>query len=200
MGNGSTKYPKYWYLFELDECVSFTHIMQGRFTGIRAFVIPYKITSLALVASQIPVKQPWRIWTSKSCGVTTIKLSTTQLWIMYGQTVKIMKWGYNWGSSWWRHQMETFSVLLTICAGNSPVIGEFPVQRPVTRSFDVFFDLRLNKRLSKQWWGWWFETPSHPLWRHCNVLDLCLTEDHWHAVKTNCNSMTIKPSYDKLMV
>ena len=32
--------------------------------------------------------------------------------------------------------------------------GEFPPQRPVTRSFDVFFDLRLNKRLSKQPWGW----------------------------------------------
>ena len=46
--------------------------------------------------------------------------------------------------------------------------GEFPTQRPVTRSFDVFFDLRLNKRLSKQWWGWWFETLSCPLWRHCN--------------------------------
>ena len=44
--------------------------------------------------------------------------------------------------------------------------GEFPAQRPVTRSFDVFFDLRLNKRLSKQSWGWWFETPPHPLWRH----------------------------------
>ena len=38
----------------------------------------------------------------------------------------------------------------------------------MTRSFDVFFDLRLNKLLSKQWWGWWFETPSRPLWRHCN--------------------------------
>ena len=44
--------------------------------------------------------------------------------------------------------------------------GEFPAQRPVTRSFDVFFDLRLNKRLSKQPWGWWFETPSWSLWRH----------------------------------
>ena len=64
--------------------------------------------------------------------------------------------------------METFSALLAICAGNSPVTGEFPAQRPVTRSFDVFFDLRLNKRLSKQWWGWWFETPSRPLRRHCN--------------------------------
>ena len=53
--------------------------------------------------------------------------------------------------------METFSVLLAICAGNSPVNGEFPTQRPVTRSFDIFFDVRLNKRLSKQSWGWWFE-------------------------------------------
>ena len=70
--------------------------------------------------------------------------------------------------SWWRHQMETFSALLAICAGNSPITGEFPAQRPVTRSFDVFFYLHLNKRLSKQSWGWWFETPSRPLWRHSN--------------------------------
>ena len=48
--------------------------------------------------------------------------------------------------------------------------GEFPPQRPVTRSFDVFFDLRLNKRLSKQSCGWWFETPSRPLWRQCNEV------------------------------
>ena len=68
-----------------------------------------------------------------------------------------------------RHQMETFSALLAVCAGNSPVTGEFPAQRPVTRSLDVCFDLRPNKRLSKQSWGWWFETPSRPLWRHCNA-------------------------------
>ena len=70
--------------------------------------------------------------------------------------------------SWWRHQMETFSALLAICAGNSPVSGEFPAQRPVTRSFDVFFDVRLIKRLSKHSRGWWFGTLSHPLWRHRN--------------------------------
>ena len=58
------------------------------------------------------------------------------------------------------------------CAGNSPVTGVFPSQRPVTRSFNVFFDLRLNKRLSKQSWGWWFETPSRPSWRHCNETNL----------------------------
>ena len=50
--------------------------------------------------------------------------------------------------------------------------GEFPTQRPVTRSFHVFFDLRLNKRLSKQSRGWWFETLSHPLWRHRNEYRL----------------------------
>ena len=45
---------------------------------------------------------------------------------------------------------------------------EFPTQRPVTRNFDAFFDLRLNEWLSKQSWGWWFEMPSCPLWRHSN--------------------------------
>ena len=135
---------------------------------------------------------------------------------------------------WWRHQMETCSALLTLCAGNSAITGQrhcvrldprisyaipwwmetlsrdteslqwrhngrddvpnHPLhdclvnrlfkaqikenikaphhwpQRPVTRSFDVFFDLRLNKRLSKQSRGWWFETLLRPLWRHCNVI------------------------------
>ena len=52
--------------------------------------------------------------------------------------------------------------------------GEFPTQRPVTRSFDVFFDLRLNKRLSKQPWGWWFETPSWSLWRQCNDINITM--------------------------
>ena len=46
--------------------------------------------------------------------------------------------------------METFPASLALCAGNSPVTGEFASQRPVTRNFDVFFDLRLNKRLNKQ--------------------------------------------------
>ena len=75
---------------------------------------------------------------------------------------------------WWRHRMETFSVVLVLCVGNSPVTDEFPSQKPMTRS--VFFDLRLNKRLSKQSWGRWFETPSHSLWRHCNT--------RWFLVKS----------------
>ena len=50
-----------------------------------------------------------------------------------------------------------------------PFAREFPTQRPVTRSFDIFFDLRLNQRLSKQAWGWWLETLSRPLWRYRNA-------------------------------
>ena len=69
--------------------------------------------------------------------------------------------------------------------------GEFPTQRPVTRSFDVYFDLCPNKRLSKQSWGWWFGTLSCSLWRHRNdhIMDKlpwkgipCIyQETHWLA-------------------
>ena len=72
----------------------------------------------------------------------------------------------------WKH----FSALLAICAGNSPIPGEFSTKRPVTRSFDIFLDLRLNIRLSKQSWGWWFETLSRLLWRHRNVLNIYAPE------------------------
>ena len=77
--------------------------------------------------------------------------------------------------------METFSAFPAICAGNSPVPGEFPTQRPVTRSFDVFFDLLPNNRLSKQSWCWWFEMPSRSLWRHRNG-DNCRSGDSLGAV------------------
>ena len=76
----------------------------------------------------------------------------------------------NW--SWWRHSREAFSALLALCDGNPPVTGEFLAQRPVMRRFDVFFDLRLNKQLNNQWRRPWFETPSRPLWRHCNVHEM----------------------------
>ena len=75
---------------------------------------------------------------------------------------------------WWHHQMETFSALLALCQGNLPVTGEFPSQRTVMRSFDIFFDPCLNKQFSKQSRHQWFEMPSRPLWCHCNAL-------HWFA-------------------
>ena len=75
---------------------------------------------------------------------------------------------------WWRHQMETFSALLALCAGNSPV----PVNSPHKGQwrgalmFSLISACIYYKRLSKQPRGWWFETPSWSLWRHCNALNL----------------------------
>ena len=63
---------------------------------------------------------------------------------------------------------KQFFALLALCEGNPPVTGGFPSQKPVTRSFDVFFDLRPNKRLGQQSRGRWFDTSSRSLWRHCN--------------------------------
>ena len=77
---------------------------------------------------------------------------------------------------WWRHQMEKNSEILALCEGNPPVTSGFPSQRPVMQSFDVFFDLRLNKRLSKQSRHRLFETPSRSLSHHCNVTIEALTK------------------------
>ena len=104
-----------------------------------------------------------------------------------------------WASSaspWWRRQMETFSALLAVFAGNSPAPGEFPALRPVTRAFHVFFDLRLNKPLSKQSWGWWFETLSRSLWRHCNAVN----NSHAKIMPSDSRIAVIQPfSPDSLM-
>ena len=78
--------------------------------------------------------------------------------------------------------MEAFSALLALSVGNSPVTGEFPSQRPVTRSFHVFFNLRLNKRLSKQSRRWSFEKQSRSLWRHFNVLLCCRVASTTHVL------------------
>ena len=83
-------------------------------------------------------------------------------------------------NTWELYQMETGSALLALCAGNSPVTGEFPSQRPVTRSFDVFFHLRQNERLSKLSRRWWFETPSRLVWRNFNNTHLlCCGLNYW---------------------
>ena len=88
---------------------------------------------------------------------------------------------------------ENIFALLAICAGKSPVSGEFPAQRPVTRGFDVFFDLHLNGRLSKHSWGWWLETPSRPLWRDGNdftgasAVTLCKVDHNLTIIKRKKN-------------
>ena len=85
----------------------------------------------------------------------------------YDTTFRHLRW--LWCGPWRRHQMETFSALLDLCGGNSPVTREFASQRPVTLRIDVFFDLCLKKQLSKQSRYRLFETPSRSLWRHCNA-------------------------------
>ena len=76
--------------------------------------------------------------------------------------------------AWWRHQLEAFSALLALCAGHSPITGEFIAQSQ-WRGTLISFYLRLNKRLRKQSWGWWFETPSRSLfvnmWPKCKGLN-----------------------------
>ena len=77
---------------------------------------------------------------------------------------------------------------------------EFPSQRPVTRSFDVFFDLRPNKRLSKLSRRRWFETPSRSLWRYCN--DSAIHHCHWGNNSYNSlivNKANLKQCFDGLM-
>ena len=92
-----------------------------------------------------------------------------------GNLIRPTAWQYN-----MKRDMMTssngniFRVTGPLC-GEFTGPGEFPTQKPVTRSFDVFFDLRLNKRLSKQPWGWWFETLSCPVWRHGNVTDCIIS-------------------------
>ena len=89
-----------------------------------------------------------------------------------------------------RHTMMTssngniFHVTAPLC-GEFTGPGEFPTQRPVTRSFDVYFDLRLNKRLSKQPWDWWFETLSWSLWRHRNASMIYIVAISWNFPRVN---------------
>ena len=92
-------------------------------------------------------------------------------------------------SSWWRHKMETFFALLALCEENPRFTSWFPVERPVVRSFDVSFDLCLDKRLSKQTRRRLFEKPSCSLWRHCNGKS--------HIPTTDCNITITKQSAAK---
>ena len=104
--------------------------------------------------------------------------STMHTWGLNLIILCLQIWGHKQIQNWL--QSQSFNritssdgnvlALLALCVRNSTVNVEFPSQRPVMQSFDVFFHLCLNKRLSKQSWDWWFEMPSWSLWCHCNVL------------------------------
>ena len=125
--------------------------------------------SCGLIGACAKARSPTRQCAKAAGGKNIVDwLDTTTTLSLFRRGYLVTCYTYEITHAWWRHQMETFSALQAICAGISPVPGEFPTQRPVTRSFDVHFDLRPNKRLSKHSWGWWFETASCPLWRHRN--------------------------------
>ena len=111
-------------------------------------------------STQIFVLQKMHLDTLKIKFVTSI--SSSHYWSLHGSYFNSFThdsddsdwWLF---LAWWRHQMETFSVLLATCAGNFPHKGQW------RGALMGFFVLRPNKRLSKQWWGWWFETSLSPL-------------------------------------
>ena len=99
-----------------------------------------------------PSISAWRNWWTKNQEVDELS----------GCSSFVMGIVHNFALLWFKRTSSNGNIFRVtgLSPGNSPVTGEFPSQRPVTRSFDVFFDLTLNKQLSKQSWGWWFETPS----------------------------------------
>ena len=103
-----------------------------------------------------------QMWNSEKDLPLVMLLDSLQLCLTTGLLLGLSSWCHD-DLIKWKHFPRNWPFV----QGNSPVTGEFPAQRPVTWSFDVFFDLHLNKRLSKQWCGWWFETPLCPVWRNC---------------------------------
>ena len=100
--------------------------------------------------------------------LTGINFNNTGLWLIWATKSLRCRYSHMPQLIMTSSNGNIFRVTGHLC-GNSPVPGEFPAQRPVTRSFDVFFDLCLNKWLSKQSQDWWFEMPSRSLWRQRNV-------------------------------
>ena len=105
----------------------------------------------------------------------------------------------------WRHQMETFSALLALLQGNLPITGGFPSQRPMLRSFDIFFHLPLNKRSRKQSRRRRFQTPSHSLQCYCkrdawrNIvnrppLSVCICQLTWPS-NQHIRTLNVKSKY-----
>ena len=126
-------------------------------------VRPYEVHIMIVMDTSYPsglLHCHWGNMTTAHWGNMTIALVRVAT-----ELAKKDSWTFPWlfPDSWWRCQMETFSAVLALCEGKSPVTSEFPSQRPVMRSFDFFFDLRLNKQLSKQSRHWWFETPSRSI-------------------------------------
>ena len=133
----------------------------------------------------VAMSRPEPMWTTHEAHANAMSFSVQSYLSMVGMHLKLSSakfWPFSSRVTWRGHEMDTFSALLPLCAGNSPVTGELPSQRPVMRGFDVFLDLRLNKRLSKQSRRRWFEMPSRSLWCHCNDSIIFSVWEHTSVV------------------
>ena len=119
---------------------------------------PY--TAQAHLGQCIPVGQHSKLCVSNSTSYYVHCIPPQTMYVIISRTIQWVSHRLCLRCTWWRHQIKTFSALLAHCEGNPPVTGGFLSQRPMTRSFDGFFDMRLNKRLRKHSRSRCFETPS----------------------------------------
>ena len=150
---------KYGPLFTKRMNISSQDLVKSRNREIRFY-------TFTIAPRRIAAKMPVEF---QSDAITmTSDLSASSLHEILGQDVRPLS-----EQTWWRHQMKTFSTLLSLREGNSAVTSEFPSQKLVTRSFDISFDLRPDKRLNKPSRLRWSETQSCSLWCHCNEGHEC---------------------------
>ena len=178
MGNGSTK-----YLNQLKRCSrsvnknkttllvmyinNFYQYIFSRWYGLRSRVLLVKLLSCECNRIPLMISQRWFRYAARRY--------LNHCWLRYAViAINIPSFIHvvtNNETSCYCMMTSSNGIIFRVTGplcGEFTGPGEFPAQMSVTRSFDVFFDLRLNKRLSKQPWGWWFETPAWSLWHQRN--------------------------------
>ena len=147
----------------MDWCVIFVHIQKYYFSGIREIIW----------LSHCPWSDDEMTW-SNSVGTQPQSFTTETINHVHDFRLHCAVLIPTLIKTWCLKNMMTSSNG-NIFRVTGHLCEEFTCPRwiPRTKASDAelwcFFDLRLNKRLSKQSWGWWFETQSRLLWRHCNA-------------------------------
>ena len=120
------------------------------------------IHRMNLIREKVYWNRPCQYSTNASTALFNVCSVLQKIWLYYLNTTSNGTW-----HTWWRHQIETFSALLGLCEGNSPVTGEFPAKDQSSGAL-MFSSICSWKKQLKQVRRRWFETPSRSLWRQCN--------------------------------